>query len=203
MTGQFSEQGSPTSSRALRLIARTVYQAGLSLVELIIYVALSALILSLVGGFLVRAVLTAQDVKSTVQATNMAQLLIESIRSDVRNASEIILKPSPENTKIFLAVRTAGKDEEITWLCQAWYFYGDIAYSSKWNTAPVAMPIGDVPDPEIWTVFGKGIKNVALAMNSDSGAVEVSFTVEGTASAVVNTVLSPRGPISGESCFAE
>ena len=187
MTGRHEEGLRINVRPEQRLVAHAVRQAGMSLVELIIYAALSALILSLVGGFLVRAVLTEQNVVSTVQGTNNAQLLTESIKNDVRNAKQIF---AADKILVVNTADTRGGDDFV-WSCQAWYFHDDGTVYSK--ATALSEPPAD-SDLATWTVFSTGVHDAAFAAVGVRG-VDLSFTVDASVAAVVHTVATSRGPI--------
>lgn len=178
-----------------------VNEAGFTLIELIIYVSLSVLILSLVGGFLLNGVRAERDVTSAAQAANTAQLIAESIKRDVRNATEIRVNDDHN----LLVVRTAGMDETFALSCRSWYF--DSATHAIYSVNEGAATEPTTTDP--WTVRGEGISPIdgvpVFSRFGVSGApVQLSFIVNGATPVVVSTSVTPRAIFDNEgSCFAD
>ncbi|GEP28710.1 type II secretion system protein [Cryobacterium levicorallinum] len=175
-------------------------ETGFTLVELVIYISLSVLILSLVGGFLLNAVRAQRDVVSSSDGANTAQLIAESIKRDVRNATEVAVSGN------LLVVRTAGMDDTSDLSCRAWYFDSGVLYTVNTGDARVTAPAPE--GLKDWTVQGQGISAVNLTEPVFSvvvqGQVKLSFTVGGTMPVVVHTTVTQRAPSSIEkTCFAD
>ena len=172
-------------------------EAGFTLVELIIYISLSVVILSLVGGFLLNGVRADRDVKSAAQAANSAQLIAESIKRDVRNATRV--EVVNENT---LVLRTAGVNDPSALSCRSWYFDSGSQAIYSANVGVATSPTIDRP----WIMQGEGISEIDAApvFTRDHDSVRLSFTVNGATAVHVQTTVTPRAPAEIEAtCFAD
>lgn len=95
-------------------------QAGVTLVELLVYSVLLTIILLIVGSVLVRGLLTQRDVRAVSEATTTAQNVAQSVERGVRNAAAVGYSTSA--TGELLTVRTRVADTSTSaWYCQAWF----------------------------------------------------------------------------------
>ncbi|WP_104177451.1 hypothetical protein [Cryobacterium sp. Y50] len=184
-------------------------ETGFTLVELIIYVSLSVLVVSLVSGFLLNAVRAQRDVVSSTEGANTAQLIAESIKRDVRNATEVRVN----DVHNLLIVRTTGMGDTLDSSCRAWYFTGgtaDAIYTIDTGDTPISMTAPT--DLEVWSIQGQGIIQIKPAGSADKidvfaysdPSVELSFAVGGEAPIAVQTAVTQRAPSSNEgTCFAD
>ena len=184
-------------------------ETGFTLVELVIYISLSVLVVSLVGGFLLNAVRAQRDVVSSSEGANTAQLIAESIKRDVRNATEVRVNDDHN----LLIVKTTGMGNTFDSSCRAWYFKGgtaDAIYTIDTGETPISMTAPTVL--EFWSIQGQGIVQINPTGSADKidvfaypdPSVELSFAVGGEAPVVVQTAITPRAPSSSEgTCFAE
>jgi type II secretory pathway pseudopilin PulG len=187
-------------------------EAGFTLVELIIYISLSVLILSLVGGFLLNGVRAERDVVSTAQAANTAQLIAESIKRDVRNATEV--RVNDDNN--LLTVRTIGMGATLDSSCRAWYFNVGTTdataaiYTIDTGDTPIGMTVPT--DLKLWSIQGQGIIQINPADSPgfidvfafSDPSVALSFAVGGETPVVVSTSVTPRAiPDNEGTCFAD
>ena len=176
--------------------------AGFTLIELIIYISFSVLILALVGGFLLNAVRAESEVNSAAQAANSAQLVAESIKRDVRNATRV--EVVSEN---LLVVETAGMAETIEVTCRSWYF--DSASHALYSTnAAVAAAPTTTEEWAAWTEKSQKIRPVnstePVFATADQGQLKLSFTVGGATPVVVHTSVTARLLIdTGGTCFTD
>ena len=175
-------------------------EAGFTLVELIVYVSLSVLVVSLAGGFLLNAAQAQRNVTVATEGANTAQLIVESIKHDVRNATELAVSGN------LLVVRTAGMDDTLALTCRAWYFDSDTFYTVTTGNARVSAPSPAALDA--WSVEGQGLSPINAAESSvvfarEGATVELSFSVDAGTSTVVQTAVTPRAPLEMEgTCFA-
>ncbi|WP_140425700.1 hypothetical protein [Cryobacterium sp. N19] len=170
-------------------------QDGMSLVELIIYTSLAGVILTLVGGFLVTTLRAERELVSAVQTTNTTQVIVEAIRADVRNANQITVRGQD-----LLIVKTAGRNTDLTWTCQAWFFHDGSVYSKETATG---TPLKAPNSSEIvsWTNHRILINEATVGFNGDE--VELSLGVGSATSDRVDTTIKPQGTLEiGQTCFA-
>ena len=146
--------------------------AGLTLIELIVYIALLTIVLVIVGGFLINSMKTGRDVRVTTEASTSGQLISRSIQAGVRNASAIKLVIDSDGGEL-VVVRTSTTGATQGWVCQAWYYSPatKAMYTKRTDPASaITLPSGG-PDG-MWTKLGSGVTPVT---GSASGQVfEVS-----------------------------
>lgn len=161
--------------------------AGITLVELLIYSVLMLVVLTLVGTILYRALVSQRDVRDVTDASNAAQLVSASFERGVRNASKIAYTTSAGDE--LLAVRArVGSSTAPSWACEGW-FYDASALTLYTKTVPAA----GAPNPAItapvstadyatWTTLARG-----LSPRAPSTAV---FTPDGLPIATVDLNIS-------------
>lgn len=163
--------------------------AGLSLIELIIYVVLASVILGGMATILINSWSTQQDVQTTTQATNRGQLIGQSIERAVRNAEAFDV--SPDGTMLRVHT-TLGGDRA----CQAFWFTGGAAYmTSSAGPLPAATTVAW---PAPW-IPGGVVQNGSTAFFvQDNFALTYTFDIE-TESAPVRFEgdVSQRTPETG------
>jgi type II secretory pathway pseudopilin PulG len=179
-------------------------EAGFTLVELIVYISLSVLILSLVGGFLLNGVRAERGVTSAAQAANTAQLIAESIKRDVRNATEVNVSDNHN----LLVVKTVGMGEVPDSTCGAWFFDEETQAIYAKKAGAKSEPMTDDLLAS-WTAQGQGISRInptepVGVFTAVDGSVSLSFTVSGVTPVVVKTSVTARLLIDTEgTCFAD
>lgn len=99
-----------------RLERMRIDQRGITLVELLVYMVLATVVLSIVGGLLISSLTTQRTVRSAAEATTIGQLIVRSIDRGVRNASAVRVTDSGR----LLVARTTGAAAD-SWVCRAWY----------------------------------------------------------------------------------
>ena len=144
-------------------------EAGISLVELLIYALLSLVVLAVVGGVLASGLKTQATVQTVTDATTTAQQIVSSVQSGVRNASAVTIVSPPTAGSQMLIARVVAMDPSSTApSCQAWYYTpsnGGALYTKKTTPASViAVPASDPPTG--WSLLGVGV-----APLSSGGAV--------------------------------
>jgi hypothetical protein len=164
--------------------------------------------LSLVGGFLLNGVRAERDVTSAAQAANTAQLIVESIKRDVRNATEVRVTNviGDEAPYSLLVVRTIGTGESPKPSCSAWYFKSDTIRTTNTGDAAISATSPENIEPAKWTVHDQKISEIdsvsVFAVNQ--GSVKLSFIVKGATPVAVKTTVTPRAPSNTEgTCFAD
>lgn len=132
-------------------------EAGVTLIELLVYMSLLTVVLTVVGGILISSTRTERDVRTAAEAANTGQLIVRSVQAGVRNASRVALTDSG-GTQL-LVVRTAGRSTPVEWGCQAWYYVpdgGGTLYTKRTSPAvKIPAPVAGVLDS--WTLLGEGI----------------------------------------------
>lgn len=178
----------------LRRPAPTGDEMGMSLVEVIIYSALTALVLSILGGLFFVGFRTQAAAGGRDAATGAAQVVSNSVQTAVRNASSIWV--SDTLLKARVASGAAG------WQCVTWALTADNKLVYK--AAPAAITSDDYSS---WTVlaigasggwgggaaFRGGSAQVSYSLAFTSGGITVPVAGAATANAY--------GTGSPESCW--
>ena len=156
---------------------RGLTDAGISLVELLIYMMLSLLVLSIVGGIWLNGLSSERVVRQVTEAANVGQLAAESIEHGVRNSSGFDVS-TPTGQDQLLRVRTAGGDDVISWSCAAWY-YSDANHSIRYRTSETAIEAPNSTELESWTLLADGVGpgNSDRVFSSFSTRLEINFQV--------------------------
>ena len=130
--------------------------SGLGLVELIIYSALTLIILSSVGGVVVSMVSVQNQVMDSANAAEQAQLISRSVNSGVRNATAVDLQ-TVNTTDQILRVRTASGAGIAVWSCKAWYFRA-ANKELRMRTSSSAIANPTQTDLDGWTLLASGVR---------------------------------------------
>lgn len=138
-----------------RLRHRLADQRGFTLIELVIYAALLAVVMLVIAGITIAALKAQTTVRNLASASNGAQLISRSIGTGIRNASDVQVSAADGNGQL-LRARVATGTTGLAWTCRAWYWSSTTGSLYTTNsvvglvTAPVGVPIG-------WTVLATGI----------------------------------------------
>lgn len=163
--------------------------AGLSLVELIIYVLLAGIIVVTTAMILINSWNTQKDVTSVSEATNRGQSMGSTIERAMRNA--LAFEVTNENE---LRVRTSLNGSQQ---CQAFYLAA--------GTARLAQSSGALPvTPSSWTVWNTGVKKngsqpffvqdgstVIYTFDIETDSAPVRFAGEASIRSTTSGVTSP------------
>lgn len=186
-------------------------EAGITLVELLIYALLSVIVLAVVGGVLVTGLKTQARVQTVTDATTTAQQIVTSVQAGVRNASAIQVVSPPVAGSQMLVARVVGMDPASTAAtCQAWYYTpsnGGAVYMKKTSPASaIAVPTSDPPSG--WSLLGTGV-----TPSSSGGAVftapanlrvDLTFNVAAVAQPYVSmltTIYTPQAMSVSTPCY--
>lgn len=169
-------------------------EAGMTLVEVIMYSALTALVLSVLGSLLLVGFRTQAAVGGRDAATGAAQVVSNSVQTAVRNASSISVSGT------LLKARVATGD--IGWQCVAWALTADNKLVYK--AAPVAITSTDY---STWAVLAVGASGrLAGGAAFSGGSTQVSYSLAFTSGSVTVPVAgvataNAYGTGSPESCW--
>ena len=149
---------------------------GFTLVELLVYVALLGLILSVLGGMLISGLSVERTVTRASDETRLGQLISRSVEKGIRNATAF--KVEGIGSDQILRARSAdavvsGGATTVTWRCMAWYYRAsDGAFFSTTRTAGAVSLPGPAPATPLtaWTYYGSGVKPAAGATTVLSGS---------------------------------
>jgi hypothetical protein len=180
-------------------------ESGLTLVELLLYVLLALLVLSVAGGMLINSIRTGSQVDRGTAAANTGQLIMRSVQSGVRNATQVGLT-STSGTQL-LSVTTTNGLTPVVLSCQAWYYTptagGSLYMRRTAATAPITAPTSTTLGS--WTLLGTGISVTGgQVFTATAGLVTVSLNIN----AATASPLSLTSPVStlnlitvGTPCF--
>lgn len=179
---------------------------GITLVELLVYMVLSGLVLSILGGLLINSIRTQATIRSASEANTSGQLVLRTIESGIRNASAV--RVSGAGT--LLVIRTAeGTDD---WICRAWWYdpADDGAVYMKQGANATALGIAAAPSG--WTMLaeqaGVGLASL-FSPESTSGpsttavSVELNLLAKDSANVALKRTIAPRltGAAEAGACF--
>ena len=195
---------------ALRVDRRHA-EAGITLVELLIYAFLSLIVLAIVGGVLASGLRTQAAVRTVTDAATTAQQIVSSVQSGVRNASAVTIVSPPTAGSQLLIARVIGTNPTSTApTCQAWYYTpsnGGAIYTKKTSPAAViAIPSSDPPSG--WSLLGVGVTPSASAgavFAAPAGLrVDLTFNVAAVSQPYVSmltTIYTPQTTTVSSPCY--
>lgn len=173
---------------------RTGDETGISMVEVIIYSALTALVLSILGGLFYVGFKTQAATGGRDAATGAAQVVSNSLQTAVRNASSV----SATGTVLKARVASGGTG----WQCVTWALTADNKLVYKAAAAAITTT-----DYSSWAVLATGASGRlggGAAFTGGPGQVSYSlaFTSGGVTVPVAGTVTANSfGTGSPESCW--
>jgi hypothetical protein len=129
--------------------------SGMGLVELIIYIALTLVILSSLGGVVISMVSVQNQVMNSANTAEQAQLVSRSIHFGVGNSSAVDLQ-SVNGTDQLLRVRSSSLTSSTVWSCQAWYF-SPSEKSMRFKSSSSAIAAPSAADLANWTLLASGV----------------------------------------------
>lgn len=169
-------------------------EAGISLVEVIMYSTLTVVVLTVVAslffvGFQTQAVTGDRDA-----ATGAAQVVANSLQTNISNASAV------QSTATTVQARVATGD--AGWMCEAWALTSDHTVVYKTSDAPITDS-----DYATWSVLATGATGglaSGAAFSGDSSRLTYSLKLSaGKASVPIAGVVATTafGAGSPESCW--
>jgi hypothetical protein len=179
-------------------------EAGMSLVEVIIYSAVAALVLTALGGLFYAGLKVQAALSGTDAATGAAEVASKSLQAGVRNASNIWVSEATTLLKARVAVGASG------WQCVAWKLTADKKLVYK-----VAEPGVAITDTAYatWPILAKGLGPGATFFSSappsagpsDGASTQVSYSLAFTSGGITVPVVgvataNSYGPGSPASC---
>lgn len=146
--------------------------AGVTLVELIVYIVVASLFLGLMASLFATGLKTESGTRDRDTATGKAQVVSDSIATSIRNASAFQI-----DGKLLRARVATGASG---WECRAWALTaaGDLVYTTSTTAIPAGAYTG-------WTTLASGVTGTKTAGSpfASSGArLDLGMTVtRGTA----------------------
>jgi hypothetical protein len=180
-------------------------ESGLTLVELLLYVSLSLVVLLVAGAMLINSTRAGSQVDRTTAASNTGQLIMRTVQSGVRNATQVGLTASGGNQ--LLTVTTSGGLTPVVWSCEAWYFTPTAGGSLYMLRTPATAPIPAPTSATLgsWTLLGTGISVTGSPVfTASAGLVTVNLNVD-TGNPSPLALTSPASTLNlvtvGTACF--
>lgn len=151
--------------------------SGTSLVELIVYMMLSVLVLSIVVGIWTSGLSGVRLVRGLTDATNSGQLAAEAIQLGVRNSSGFDVS-TPSGQDQILLMRVASGGTQISWSCAAWY-YSDAEKTIRTRTSTGRIAPPTAAELATWLVIATGIvpADGARVFSRNGAQLDLDFTV--------------------------
>lgn len=158
-------------------------EAGMTLVELLVYSLLLVVILAIGGSIIISTIGSQQTVSSIGSAASQGQLVSSSVEVGIRNASAFQASAPTAFGQLLRSrtvdVTTAGAS---TWGCRAWFRTADGDFFMKTASAVIPQPTTDA-DLATWTLISSGVdlpvgasqaftassNQLALALSIDTG----------------------------------
>lgn len=171
---------------------------GVSMVELLVYMLLAVVVVTIVASILINSLRVDSQVRAGAESADTAQLTALSLGQGIRNASAIeILNPTPTST--LLRTRSIDGSETGEWFCNVWHYAnGEL----RWARSAAALP--PAPDQatiDSWLLLSDGVELVGAApifqLGADLRSVAVSFSVqnEDGAPILLDTTMVSRQPV--------
>lgn len=147
-------------------------EAGMTLIELIVAVLITALLLGAVASLFASGLRSESATRDRDTATGAAQVVTESLHASIRNAAEVLATGN-----LLRAVVATGS---TGWECRAWALVGD---ELRYRTS--AAPIGT--DATTWTVLARGVSGTlegGVPFTNDGRLVTIGVAVTAGAASV-------------------
>ncbi|WP_158597320.1 hypothetical protein [Microbacterium telephonicum] len=166
----------------------------MTLVELIVVIAVSALFLGLLAGLFINGIQTQEQATARDRATGRANVVSSSIGTSVRNA--VAVKVSGSGSRLDAKILTTAGGFE----CRAWVLDGTALRYSSGTTARANTPSG-------WTALATGVTatlsgGAAFALQGTQ-AVSFGLTVtdNGQKAVLTDGVKAQAFKAGGVACF--
>lgn len=166
--------------RAIRKL-RASADAGMSLVELLIYSLLLVTILVIAGAIIMNSLTTQQTVTTVTSATSAGQLVSSSVEQGIRNASSFqVATPTAFGQALRSRTVRVTQAGVSTWQCQAWFRTSGGDFYTRVGNATIAVP-ATAGDLTSWTLISRGVNlpaGVTQAFTGSSGQLTLAVSVD-------------------------
>lgn len=191
-------------------LSRRFSDDGFTLVELLVYMLLAVVILTIVGGVLINSLRVENQVRDATAATDSAQIAAQSLGRGIRNASAIAVT-QPDADSILIRTRSIDAQDTAEWSCNAWFVGPD--QRLRWTSSPVAIdPATVASDSSSWLLLADGVSprgtTPIFSLAADERSVRVNMTVDNGNGIpiLLSTTIVSRQPIPAtgrvtEPCF--
>lgn len=179
--------------------------AGLTLVELTVAMALSVLLIGVAVGLFASAAKSQTTISSRSSASTGAQQAMRSLTQGIENASEFTVQTS--GSDMMLVARTAGTAATLTWGCRGWYYQAStktIRMTSTPDGTKILLPT--TTQLASWTRLAGGITPVgttpifqAVGQNLQVGFI--ATVTSGQSVTMQTTILQQTGVGASGTCY--
>ena len=135
-------------------------QSGFSLIELVVYSLVLALVLAIVGGMFISLLTTQRTVSQMNDASTKGQLAADSIETGIRNSSAYTLSEPTPTSQLLKARVARGTNTNIIWKCAAWYYTPADGGSIRYAESGSAI----TENVSTWLVLATGVKPTSGAL---------------------------------------
>lgn len=185
-------------------------ERGITLVELLMYSFLLAIVIALIGGLLINGLVTERTVRNSAESTSAGQVAAQSVGHGVRAATALHLSaPSGDPQVLMALIVDNALSSPVVSHCAAWYYGGGELRTTRAD-AMIPMPTS-ASDVASWTLLASGVEPAGATpvFTLDPVTRDVEFTMqlshgEGLSALIETTALSrqPATPPAGSvTCF--
>lgn len=154
--------------------------SGISLVELLVYMFLSVIVLTIVGTILINSLSAESIVRSSAESASTSQVATLSLNRGIHNASAIEVSTPAADIEL-LRSRSIDSSDDGVWRCEAWAVVdGEL----RWTTSSTAIsPPLTASQVSTWTLLVDGVSKIGtdsyFASSAGGRGVDISFTAAG------------------------
>lgn len=158
--------------------SRTADDRGFTLVELLVYMFLAVVVLTIISAILINSLRAENSVRAAALATDSAQLAAQSLNRGVHNSSAIEVSTPAAGV---IVVRTRSLDSSSTgvWRCEAWSVIDNELRTTDSTTAIPAPSLAS--DVSNWLLLAEGVEPIGadpmFVLDADGRSLAVSLTV--------------------------
>lgn len=179
---------------------------GLSLVEVIIYTMLLAVISAVAGSLLITALTSQRDITAMGSATSRVQVVASSVENGVRTASTVsVPTPTAVGQRLIARTGTFTATGSATWKCQSWLIAPDGKVYHRVASAAFAAPASlSAADLNGWQLIAEGVRTAPgaasafLPINNDVKTLRIAIEAlagsDGAPALLQNSFTKPTPP---------
>lgn len=185
-------------------------ERGITLVELLMYSFLLAIVIALVGGLLINGLITERTVRNSAESTSAGQVAAQSVSHGVRAATALQLSAPSGGPQVLMAlIVDDALSSPVVSHCVAWYYGGGELRTTRADTM-IPMPTSPT-DVESWTLLASGVEQAGATpvFTLDAASRDVEFAMQlshgdGLNTLIETTALSRQpatAPAGSVTCF--
>lgn len=163
----------------MRRLAHHKSDEGISLVELLIYMLLAVVVLTIIASILINSLQAERTVRTAAESTGTAQLVAQSLNRGIHNASAIEVS-TPASDVTVIRTRSIDSSAAGVWRCQAWAVAdGELRTVSSDIAVPIPTTAAAISS---WLLLADGVEPIGsgpiFSLAADDRSVSVNLTVE-------------------------